>query len=190
MPTTTIARRLAGALLFAFLAAPATSAQAELLTDVWLKVTLVSKGVQVEADGALKKTSSKSVHYLYFAGPVPDEGGAFETELQYQLWSETSPGQFEMTTSSTVTMTGSGDLLYRDWYDDFGLPNGSTIGGYDTGMVKIKTDKQGNLKKVALKTFGGEIVDGSVDGTHEYGGSKQLSGKSIPESKLPFTPET
>jgi len=158
-------------------------AQAEILYGSWMKLKVQVKGMQVEDDGSLKKGSSKSVSYMQFL-PLEAEGGS---GFGYNIWSETSPGTWEIVDGGEYGGPGDPDLLCIDWFMGFTDAKGAFYGGYMVCTIKIKTDKEGALKSATLKTLGGECTDASLDGEHLFGGSIKVSGKTVPESKLPFS---
>jgi hypothetical protein len=184
--STKMFRNLVIGFSLALLLTPRLSAQADLLYDTWFKVKVQAKGVQVEDDESLSKATSKSVHYIHFLPPEVEGGGA---AVSYELWSETAPDSWEIVDGGEIGLIGSGDLLFSDWGIGFGLFDGNGFGGYHTGMIKVKTDKEGALKKARLKSFGGETTDGTLDGEHFFAGSLNVTGKTVPVEKLPFVPK-
>ena len=174
-------------------AALARGAAAQELVGTWFKLTVKASGYSVDPVAeTTKKAKVKVVAYLQLT-TVPADGSSLPGDpYGFELWCETSPDVWEVVDSSSVTLETVDGINY--FLTDFDLASvnvaGQAIDGYCTDLIKVKRDKEGNIKSASYKTLGGEALDGTTNGDDSLRGGQTRSGKMVPVEKLPFTPIT
>jgi len=102
---------------------------------------------------------------------------------------ETAPGAFGLTdTQDLDTPVGANEALFPDTFIAVDKQGGDFLQAFFNMRFIVKTDDTGALKSAQLKTVGGEAVSESTVNGNAYFGTFSMSGKTIEESKLPFTP--
>ena len=161
----------------------ATTAQAQALDDTWFKVKATTKGVTIHEDGTIKQQEGASTHYVHLTW----------TDASYamQVWSEVDKDVWQLASSTgSQVEAGNPHCVFTDVEITFGGEEGRWVAGFLTACIYVKLDKQGHLKNATFKTLGGEAVDGTLDGEHEYRGSLRVTGKLAKPEQLPFTPKS
>lgn len=163
-------------------AVSAPTASAQVLNGVWLKCKVADKGYSVNlATGDYSKLNRSVSVYLNF---IWDEALA---QYNVALW--TNPGGvWNKWYTGNAATNNPGENFIPDFY----LYIVTSITGTDfintvqSPFLNLKF-KDGILTKVTYKGTG--ISSGMVeDGTLNYYGYCNISGTSVDESKLPFTP--
>ena len=160
----------------------AAGARAQVLDGTWFKLKATTKGVTIYQDGTLKKQAGSATQYVNFEW--------VEDSYVAHIWSQVAPGVWNLvaTTEPMTTEAGNPHHVYTDVEVTFEGEDGRWIRGWLTFCIWLKLDKQGDLKSANFTTLGGETVDGSLDGTHDYRGSLKVTGKKVNGNKLPFSP--
>ncbi len=186
-----------------FVLAPTSSAQA--LDNLWFKVTASVKG-GAALGGNVDNIKGKVVAYVFVTADkdmLAEGGGVATTPYDATVISEVEPDNWQLVDAFSFLTVGNDERVMV----------GPSLGGADDGIsmvmeltsdpvptegsptefvrvvftakTKIKTDKEGAVKKASFKSLGGVVPNGISEGETLFGGAK-LTGKSVDPSKLPF----
>lgn len=160
----------------AFGAASAASAQD--LNDVWLKLAMATSGYTIDGgSGALKRASAKTTAYMHVTGSSPS--------YTFALWTQATPGTWSDSYDDSFSTEGADDAMASDVSWTFHVGSADPQ-GYANLRFVIKR-KGTTLKSVTCQSVGGEITDGTLDGTNHFLGDLRIKGKMVSPSKLPFS---
>ena len=158
---------------------PCVSAQ-HLLSDVWFKMKIVTKGYTITPPGsAIAPHNNTTIVYVRF----------WPTATPYlhnwQIWARESEGEW-VSGSGTQYIYGATDGLIWNWETEWNTIPPVGIAATIAGVMKIKRD--GSVTKSAKFTSTGcHLIGGQTETQDFYGGCK-VTGSTIPDTKLPFTP--
>lgn len=186
-----LARRLLPALLLVAVAARA-GAQLVPLDDVWFKLAVKASGYAVDGESSvIKKAKLHTKAFLHLSlASEPIEGVGTGATYDFQLWTRQDGGVWALSDSGQHQFLGiaSGDQLAVDLPLTFTLEDGHFLDGRGVFRIKLKLNKQGELKRAKLTTLGAEVTDGSTNGTDILAGGLILKGHEVSANKLPFEP--
>lgn len=178
-------------LLLAVSFAPDTGAQ--VLEDTWFKVKFKGKGFVLSDGVEIEKAKAKAIFYVNF---TLSEGEGSGTIYDYTVISETSPGEFVVSSVGMIRTEGleeeamigpelgpSADGIR--W--QIVLADEETTILQLLFMARLKTSftKDDVLKKASFKSVAGMIPNGDSGGANVVG-SLKLKAKLIDEDDLPF----
>ena len=182
-----LVRTLLPVLACALLAASAAAQDAS-LDNLWFKLSAKTKGLAITAGPDTVKSSSKDTIYLHLAlPPLVADGVPGSTTYDFQVWCQTSTDTWEIKSEGEVEVQLGGDdyvlpaLPVVDQNPDADV----NIGGTATLRIHVKRDKAGNVTSAKLTTLGGEVTNGGTSDGFLFS-NLVLSGKSVPEEKVPF----
>jgi hypothetical protein len=149
------------------------SSSAQTLDGVWLMVKVNVKGYRVDpGSGAYAKSNGGGICYFYFVWNV--------NHYDIAVWSDPN-GVWDKTFNATVDTNHPGENFISHLYIRFaGDVTGDYIDTYHSPFINIKNGK------VTYKGTG-EVIGGKADGK-DYYGYFTISGTSVTQDKLPFTP--
>ncbi len=193
-----------GALIAASLLPLGNDASAQDLTGTWLKAT-VSARVLVEDEPKIESTASLAEGFPPPSfDPKPKRAGIKNTfylrideldfnEYRVSVWVDSEQG-LVMTSEGDGLEIGPHGIITRFFFDlelakktKNGVDELGTIAFSTNGRMKVKLDKQNQVKRVSLTSLGGRAQGFyRVDGVNsEVFGGVRLKAKSIPEDKVP-----
>ncbi len=171
------------------------TASAQDLDGTWLKARVVARMLvpkTTEAVGANpnpnpnpltqkpKKRVVKQTAYLSLRGILGNGSGGEDTYF-VDVWTEIG-GELVLHASGSFVLTPKG--VIRDL--SFALPvdsDGGEVVLFASALAKAKTDGNGDLKRVRLRTFGGRST--GVMAGETLHGSVRMRAKSVPAASLP-----
>ena len=177
------------------LLAGSAAAQDATLDNVWFKLKIRIKG-EAAVPGTEKphKTSIAVTAYLHLTmqdpADSPTDGAPTygTTTYNYELWTESSPDTWTISDGSSIGLETADATVF--YLPDLGLEvntlDGASIDCYQTIAIRAKLDGEGALKSATLKTLGGEVHEGTTDGTDAIRGGISMTGKTIAVDDLPF----
>jgi hypothetical protein len=171
--------------------APPADAQVVPLDDVWLRLRARSSGYAVDATTLdMKKASLKAKAFLHLTLAEGSEGAPDGATYAWELWTKQDGGVWGVSDSGQHTFVGpsSSDQLAVDLVATFVMSEGRFFTGRGTFYFNLKLGKDGFLKKVKLRTLGGETIDGLTGGQDFLAGRFVLKGHRVKVGKLPFDP--
>lgn len=152
-----------------------------LLSDVWFKMKITSKGHTMASIGsAIVPYSNISTVYVRF---VPATG-IFQHD--WEMWSQDSETGNWASVSGTIHIYGLIDGLLHGWETEWTTSPPIGMAASITGIFKIQRDGT-TTKKAKFTSTGCEIISGQTPSGSFYGGCK-VTGTTIAPEKLPFIP--
>lgn len=171
-----IARTLSAAAAVLLLSAAAAAQGA--LDGQFLKLDLVAKGRVVDAQGGVTPTTYKDTVYLFLQA----DGSLYDYSITY----ESAPGVWSTTGISSFSPSGDNEELVASTNFTFPGAGDVSLACTVTLELKIKLDAQDAFKSCTVKTLGGVLDGATLDGVLPFEGGIKVTGKVVPESKLPF----
>ncbi len=173
-------------------AGAAARAQELPLDDTWFRLSLKAIGNRVDPD-TLKvkpgKLSAKAFLHLALA-EAPADGAPSGFTYAWQLWTRQDGGTWAVSDSGQHAFVGagSGRQLAIDLPLHVQLSDGRFFDARAVLRFDPKVDQQGFLKKAKVRELGGEVVDGTTDGSNLLVGRLNVAGHDVGPGKLPFDP--
>jgi hypothetical protein len=179
------------------LLAGSASAQDTTFNDVWFKLKIKIKGEAVAGSEKPHKASLSVTAFLHFsvqemaADSTTDGAALASTSYDYELWTEAEPGVWSVSVgdSDSLETADPTDFYLPDMFLTVNGKDQASVGAYLTCGIKAKLDGEGALKSATIKSFGGEVFEGTTDGADDFRGGMALSGKTVAVDDLPFTPD-
>jgi hypothetical protein len=160
--------------------APCATAQ-HLLSDVWFKMKISSKGHTITPpDSAIASYGNTSTVYVRFSRTLT------AYQHNWQMWSQNSQTSEWAAVNGTLYIYGATDGLIWAWETEWTTSPPVGIAASISGVMKIVRDGT-TTKKAKFTSTGCEIIGGQTPSGDFYGGCK-VTGSTIAEDKLPFTP--
>lgn len=172
----TFARTLSACAAVLLLSAAAAAQGA--LDGQWLKLNLVAKGFVVDGEGVASPVTYKDTVYMFLQA----DGGLYDYSITY----ESAPGDWDTTGISSFSPTADGERLVASTSFTFPGEGSVSLTALLTLELKIKLDGEDNFKSCTVKTLGGVLDGSTLDGALPFEGGLKVSGKVVPQSKLPF----
>ncbi|MBM3985544.1 MAG: hypothetical protein FJ296_07645 [Planctomycetes bacterium] len=145
----------------------------------FIKLNLVAKGLVVDGQDAVTPATCKDTVYMFLQA----NGSLYDDLIFYEL----APGVWETTMGfSSFSPSGNNEELVA--VTGFTFPGAGDVSISCTVALelKIKLDAQDAFKSCTVKTLGGVLDGATLDGVLPFEGGIKVTGKVVPESKLPF----
>jgi hypothetical protein len=176
------------------LAGPAVGARAQELSldDTWYRLSLKAVGNRVDPDSLQVQPGQLSAKaYLHLAlAEAPADGAPSGFTYAWELWTRQDGGVWALSDSGQHTFVGagSGRQLAIDLAWHVQLSDGRFFDARAVLRFDPKLDKQGFLKRAKVRELGGEVLDGTTDGSNLLVGRLNVAGHDVGPGKLPFDP--
>ncbi len=160
---------------FAFVLAPAASAQA--LDGKWFKVNCkcTTQAINDAGNHADYNFSFNVYFHFSYSGPGPAPRGSV---YDYQIWSQIAPDVWKITSSATGrTTNGLNESFFSDWGMSLAAKNGSVIFSFNSPFVSVEP---------GIFRSGGEIFTGQDPQGRTLIGWVLMNGSLV--NKPPFNP--
>ena len=187
--------RLAAPILAALVLSASAFAQDTGLHGLWFKLRISGHGYAARDDGsAPRKLAGTQTAYLHLTVSNPTDsanGPSLPSQTyRFDLWTQTGPNSWDLTYSETEAIESTNGKVFfiSDLYLDVVAENGIAIETYMTVMLRVKRDKNGDVASATFSTLGAEVYDGSTPQGEVVRGGLSATGKTVPESRLPFAP--
>ena len=159
---------------------PYASAQ-HLLSDVWFKMKISSKGhTMASPSSAVVPYSNTSNVYVRFSPSL----GPYQHN--WEMWAQDSQTGNWAAVSGVNHIYGATDGLIYGWETEWTTSPPVGIAASISGAFKIQRDGI-TTRKAKFTSTGCEIISGQTPSGNFYGGCK-VTGSATTEDKLPFTP--
>ena len=165
--------------------------------DQWFKVrTRATAWSALPGEKALKGagTETNYIRLTVYEPATPVDGTYPALQLldcKVELWVHGETDWFRAQVINTQLEACDGTCYFLPDLELAVVPfKGGEFVASVTALVKVKRDKAGLIKSAVFQSLGGDIFDGVLyeEGRTLRGGVK-ITGKSLPEAKLPFSQE-
>jgi hypothetical protein len=183
---------LAAAVLLSAAGATARAQQLP-LDDTWFRLSLKAIGNRVDPDSLQVKPGKLSakafLHLTLVEAPADGEPLPGFT-YAWELWTRQDGGTWAVSDSGQHAFVGagSGRQLAVDLPLHVQLSDGRHFDARAVLRFDPKVDQQGFLKQAKVRELGGEVLDGSTDGSNLLVGRLDVAGHDVGPGKLPFDP--
>lgn len=152
------------------------------LDNVWFEVKVKISGYQVTSENQIFKVDRRSTAYIHTRSHT--DTAAYD----YEIWTEQNPGDWQRTYSDRYDqIAGENEDLWHFWSWLLFVGNNESVTTVKNVLMKIKKETDGSFKNAKFSSLGCVVIGGQLNNLPFYG-SCRVSGKSIVDTKLPFTP--
>lgn len=162
------------------------------LDGVWFRLSLRAIGNRVDtATLQVKPGKLKAKAFLHLTlVEAAADGAPSGFTYAWELWTRQDGGVWAASDSGQQAFVGagSGRQLAIDLPLHVQLAEGRFFDARAVLRFDPQLDKQGFLKQARVRELGGEVLDGSTDGSNLLVGRLDLAGHDVAPGRLPFDP--